>query len=76
MPLGPQMKSNKNGTKKICVNGFIFEWKWKKKKKKRHYTTENVFFLISFFVLFCYYFLNKAIKLLKLKKMWNLTWGI
>jgi hypothetical protein len=28
MSLGPQMKSKKNGPKKICVNGFIFEWKW------------------------------------------------
>jgi hypothetical protein len=25
MPLGPKVKSKKNGTKKICVNGFIFE---------------------------------------------------
>jgi hypothetical protein len=25
MPLGPQMKSKKNGTKEIFVNGFIFE---------------------------------------------------
>jgi hypothetical protein len=28
MPLGPQMKSKKNGTKNSCVNGFIFEWKY------------------------------------------------
>jgi hypothetical protein len=59
------MKSKKNGTKENVGKWFYF-WMKKKEKKKWHYNAENVFFLIS--VLFCYYFLNKAIKLLKFKK--------
>jgi hypothetical protein len=36
--------------------------------KKKDIITQGIFFFNFFFVLFCYYFLNKAIKLLKLKK--------
>ena len=36
--------------------------------KKKDIITQRIFFFNFFFVLFCYYFLNKAIKLLKLKK--------
>jgi hypothetical protein len=46
----------------MWVNGFIFEW------KKKDIVTQRMFFFYFFFALFCYYFLNKAIKLLKFKK--------
>ena len=59
------MKSKKNGTKENVGKWFYF---WMKIKKKKKDIMQRMFFLNFFFVLFCYYFLNKAIKLLKLKK--------
>jgi hypothetical protein len=66
LPLVPQMKSKKNGTKENVGKWFYF---WMKiKLKKKDIITQWMFFFNFFFVLFCYYFLNKAIKLLKFKK--------
>ena len=66
MSLGPQMKSKKNGTKQNVGKWFYFLMKIKFKKD---IITQRIFFLNFFFALFCYYFLNKAIKLLKIKKI-------
>jgi hypothetical protein len=49
--------------KKMWVNGFIFEWE--KKERKKDIIMQRRFFFNFIFVLFCYYFINKAIKLLK-----------
>ena len=38
-------------------------------EKKEDIIAQRMFFFNFFFVLFCYYFLNKAIKLLKFLKM-------
>jgi hypothetical protein len=60
---GPQMKSKKNGTKENVGKWFYF---WMKIKLKKKDIMQRMFFFNFFFVLFCYYFLNKAIKLLKI----------
>jgi hypothetical protein len=50
LPLGPQMKSKKNGAKEN-VGKWLYFW-MKIELKKRHHNAENILFLISF--LFCF----------------------